>query len=161
MKTFYLQAFAAIPGRKATGWVALGNPENPYEAPAEGAFRKLANLSEISMSPSGDNQDITTLGEDWIPRIAGLKDCSTSASGYFDPTDPAQLLVIRSFMEDIPVWVRYYIQDGVGFQQSSWVSTPMEPSSAADGTTETSLEFDGNGELQFVGIDYSTVENNA
>ena len=117
---------------------------------ATGPFNTVQDLKEASISQSGNNQDVSTFGSDWIRRIQGLKDASYSLSGYYDGADASGQVALRSaWLNDSPVFVQFLPDGSTGFQQEVKVST-YEVSASVEGAQEVSIELEGNGPITAV-----------
>lgn len=117
---------------------------------ASGPFSTVGSLKEASISQSGNNQDVSTFGSDWMVRIQGLRDASYSLSGYYDAADAAGQVAIRSaWLNDTPVFVQFLPDGSTGFQQEVKVST-YEVSASVDGAQEVSIELEGTGPISLV-----------
>lgn len=117
-------------------------------------FTAVKELKEASISQSGNNQDVSTFDSDFVRRIQGLKDATYSLSGYYDPTDTAGQVAIRSaWLNDTALHVQILPTGATGasagFKQEVKVSS-FEVSASADGSAEVSIELEGNGTISIV-----------
>jgi predicted secreted protein len=119
-------------------------------ASSAGPFTAVADLKEASLSQSGNNQDVSTFGTEWIRRIQGLKDASYSLSGFYAPGDADGQVAIRdAWLAGTPLFVQFLPDGSTGFQQEVRVST-YEVSAAADATQDVSIELEGTGPITAV-----------
>lgn len=115
-----------------------------------GPFNVVDDLKEASMSQSGNNQDVSTFGSQWIRRIQGLKDASYSLSGFYNAGDADGQVALRSaWLTDSPLFVQFLPDGGNGFAQQVRVST-FEVSASVDGVQEVSIELEGDGPITAV-----------
>ncbi len=113
-------------------------------------FNLVADLNDATMSLSGDNQDITTFGQDYINRLQGLKDCTYSLGGFYKSDDTNGQVVIKSaLLNDTALYVQFLPDGTTGFQQEVKVSS-FELSASVDGTNDLSIDLDGTGAITTV-----------
>lgn len=123
--------------------VKVGSSEN-------GSFNTVADLKEASMSQSGNNQDVSTFGSDWIKRIQGLKDATYSLSGFYNGGDTNGQKALRdAWLGDDPIFVQFLPDGTTGFKQAVKVSS-YEVSASVDGVQEVSIELEGDGPISSV-----------
>lgn len=115
-----------------------------------GSWAIVAEMNDATCSISGNNEDITVFGNDFIRRLQTLKDGSFSVSGFYDPTDAdGQMRVLNALLDDTRIFMQFVNNNAdltVGFQQEVKVSS-FEVSGAVDGVQELSMEFEGHDTL--------------
>lgn len=117
---------------------------------AAGPFNTVRELKEASISQSGNNQDVSTLGSSWIQRIQGLRDASYSVSGYYDSGDTSGQVAVRSaWISNSPLFVQFLPDGATGFQQEVKVSS-YEVSASVEGAQEVSIELEGTGAITLI-----------
>lgn len=115
-----------------------------------GTYNVVAGMKDASMNISGDNQDITTFGEDYIVRLQGLKDVSYSLSGFLDLTDTnGQVRLQNALLNDSALFVKFLPDGTNGWKQEVKVSS-FEMNGTADGMVELSIELEGSDSITAV-----------
>lgn len=110
-------------------------------------YNAVKEINDMSISASGDNIDITEFGDDFINRLQGLKDCTFSLSGFYDPTDTTgQVVIQNAWLNDSILYVRIKPNGVAGFKQEVKVST-FEVSASVDGAVEVSIDLEGSGNV--------------
>ena len=108
------------------------------------AWDEVLGIKEASMQNGADNQDISTFGANYIKRLQGLKDCSYSLSGNYEPTDTTGQVAIRAAWEaDTTLYIGFLPDGTAGFEQVVVVSS-FEISGAVDGVVEVSIDLEGS-----------------
>ena len=111
----------------------------------------IDELNEASMNVAGENIDITKFGDDFVNRIQGIKDCTYSISGFYDPADTnGQLAMWTAFLADTDIWIAFLSDGSAGFEQEVKVSS-FEISTSVDGAVEVSIELEGTGAIAAYG----------
>lgn len=109
----------------------------------DATYETVLALNDATMTIDGDNQDITSFGDNWMARLQGLKDASYSISGFFDVADTTGQLVIRAALINGTDLYIQFLPDGTsGFTQKV-VPSSLEISSAVDGVSEISMDLEG------------------
>lgn len=114
-----------------------------YDASAGTAA--VVGMSEWSISQSNNVIETTAFGEEWVDRIAGIKDWSLSFSGNRD-TDSSQGTLISAALAGSVVGFRVY-ESASGYWSGSVILDSMEPSIAYDGKGDISFGGSGKGAL--------------
>lgn len=113
-------------------------------------YYTVANLKDASMSISGDNQDITDFGKDYIVRKQALKDVNYSLAGYYDSADTTGQLKIRSaLVNDTTLYIKFKVDGTNGWKQIVKVAS-FEVSDSVDGVAEVSIELEGSDDISVV-----------
>ena len=136
---------AQLKGRKITVQVS----------PDDTAWSTLGEMNSADMSVAGNTLDVTKFGDDDVERILGLRDCSWSFSGFYDPTDTnGQVAAQSSLLNDTPLYVQVQFNPGgtsgqKGFKQQVIVSKLDVKATVAD-TVTIDLSCDGTGAITAV-----------
>jgi predicted secreted protein len=108
------------------------------------AWAEVLGIKEASMQNGADNLDISTFGNAYIKRLQGLKDCSYSLSGLYEPTDTTGQVAIRNaWANDTALYIGFLPDGSAGFEQIVFVSS-FEISGAVDGVVEVSIDLEGS-----------------
>jgi predicted secreted protein len=109
----------------------------------DAAYNAVDEINSVSMNHGGNNYDVSEFGASYVSRIQGLKDCSWSLSGFYDPADTNGQVVIRTaFTAGSDLYVRMYPDGSAGFKQQVAVSG-FNISGSVDGPVELSIELEG------------------
>lgn len=97
---------------------------------------------EYSWSGEGDNQDKTAFGDDYIKRIQGLKDFTSSLSKFYvDST------FVDHLTDGAVVVLEFYVDSSSAYDVRAWaICSSNEISASVDGLVEESIEFEGTGD---------------
>jgi|SRR5579885_2138877 len=107
----------------------------------------VALMDSWEVNPSADMLDITSFGDDWKTKIAGLKDWSAKVSGNFDYTDTdGQVALVTAFINGTTVTLKLYTDDTHYVTGSAFVTSfPIKVGVSDKETVE--FDLDGTGAL--------------
>lgn len=112
---------------------------------SDGTYNTIADLNSATMTHAGNTIDISEMGVDYVQRIMGLKDCTYSLGGFYDPTDTTgQVRIRNAWLNDTALYVAFLPDGSTGFKQEVKVSN-FEISASADGAVEVSIDLEGSG----------------
>jgi len=110
-----------------------------------GTYNTVADINSATMTHAGNTIDVSAMGTDYIQRIMGLKDCTYSIGGFYDPTDTTgQVRIRNAWLNDTALFVAFLPDGSTGFKQEVKVSN-FEISASADGAVELSIDVEGTG----------------
>lgn len=113
-------------------------------------FNTVAELNSCDMALAGNTIDVTTFGDDFIAKIQGLRDCSWTCDGNYDPTDATGQAAIRdALLNDTDVYVQFLFDGAAGFKQQVRPSKFEVKATPADPVT-VSFTLDGTGAVTAV-----------
>ena len=116
----------------------------------DATYYELTLCNSGSHSIAGDNQDITSFGQDWIVRIQGLKDGTYSFGGFFDNSDTTgQIAVRNALINDSALYVKVEYDGTNGYKQQVRVAS-FDTEASVDGVVEYSIELEGTGAVTAV-----------
>ncbi len=119
-----------------------------------GGFSSLAGVNDVSISLSRNLVDVSTMNasDDFIKRLATLKDFPISISGFFEPTDTAYGHLQSAFIDpSLPIVIKVQF-DGTkaatkrGFQVTALVES-IDVSASVDGAQEVSISLQSNSDV--------------
>lgn len=112
------------------------------------SYTDVEEINEASMSLEGDNQDISTLGSEFVKRLQGLKDGTYELSGFYEKGGQ-QEEIRQAWLDGDNVFFQFLPDGESGFQQECLVAS-FEVETAADGTVEVSIELEGTDAIEMV-----------
>ena len=103
----------------------------------------VAHINDWELSPSSNIMDITSFGDTWKNKLAGLFDSTTKCSGFYDMSDTnGQKALWDAFTGGTTVSVVLYTDTTGNIAVTSLVkSVPIK--AAVDSTVEVEFDFEG------------------
>ena len=110
----------------------------------------VVDVSSWSMDLGADTLDVTALGDDWKKFIAGLKEWSASAEGFYSVhTDTAgQKALQDAYLGSTEVSLKLYVNATNYYSGSAYISG-LSVEDPVDDTVSISFEFQGTGPLTY------------
>lgn len=119
------------------------------------AYNAVGEMNSVEMNMQGNTLDVTAFGDDDVARILGLRDCSWSLSGWYDPTDATGQIAIRdALLNDTPLYVKVLLAPTAtaglqGFKQQVIPAT-YNPKGAVAEVIAVDFALDGSGPVTAV-----------
>jgi predicted secreted protein len=110
----------------------------------------VMDISSWSLELGTDTLDVTALGDDWKKFIAGLKEWSASAEGFYSVhTDTTgQRALQEAYLNGAEVSLRLYVNAANYYSGSAHISG-LSVEDPVDDTVSISFEFQGTGALEY------------
>ena len=110
----------------------------------------VVDISSWSLDLGADALDVTALGDEWKKFIAGLKEWSASAEGFYSVhTDTnGQKALQDAFLNCSEVALRLYVNTSNYYSGSAYISG-LSVEDPVDDTVSISFEFQGTGPLAY------------
>lgn len=109
----------------------------------------VALMDSWELSPSADMLDITSFGDSWKNKIAGLKDWNAKISGKYDMTDiNGQAALWTAFLNGTTVSLKLYVDDTHYLSGSAFVKS-MSPKVGVADVESVDIELDGAGAVAY------------
>jgi predicted secreted protein len=110
----------------------------------------VVDVSSWSLELGTDTLDVTALGDSWKKFIAGLKEWSASAEGFYSVhTDTnGQKALQDAYLNSTEVSLRLYV-NAVNYYSGSAYISGLTVEDPVDDTVSVSFEFQGTGALAY------------
>ena len=110
----------------------------------------VVDISSWSMELGVDALDVTALGDDWKKFLAGLKEWSASAEGFYSVhTDTlGQKALQDAYLNSTEVSLRLFVNPTKFYSGSAFISG-LSVEDPVDDTVSISFEFQGTGALTY------------
>ncbi len=110
----------------------------------------VVDVSSWSLELGTDTLDVTALGDSWKKFIAGLKEWSASAEGFYSVhTDTnGQKALQDAYLNSTEVSLRLYV-NAVNYYSGSAYIYGLTVEDPVDDTVSVSFEFQGTGALAY------------
>lgn len=110
----------------------------------------IVNISSWSLELGADTLDVTALGDDWKKFIAGLREWSASAEGFYSVhTDTAgQRALQNAYLNSAEVALRLFV-NATNFYSGNAHISGLSVEDPVDDTVSISFEFQGTGALTY------------
>jgi predicted secreted protein len=110
----------------------------------------VVDVSSWSLELGTDTLDVTALGDNWKKFIAGLKEWSASAEGFYSVhTDTnGQKALQDAYLNSTEVSLRLYV-NAVNYYSGSAYISGLTVEDPVDDTVSVSFEFQGTGALAY------------
>ena len=110
----------------------------------------VVDISSWSLELGTDTLEVTALGDDWKKFIAGLKEWSASAEGFFSVhTDTAgQKALQDAFLNGTEVALKLKVNATNYYSGNAYISG-LSVEDPVDDTVSISFEFQGTGALSY------------
>ena len=110
----------------------------------------VVDISNWSLEIGADTLEVTALGDDWKKYIAGLKEWSASAEGFFSVhTDTGgQAALQNAFLSGTEVALRLKVNAVNYYSGNAYISS-LSVEDSVDDTVSISFEFQGTGPLSY------------
>ncbi len=110
----------------------------------------VVDVSSWSLELGADTLDVTALGGDWKMFIAGLKEWSASAEGFYSVhTDTTgQKALQDAYLNSTTVSLKLYVNTTNYYSGSAYISG-LSVEDPVDDTVSISFEFQGTGILAY------------
>ena len=110
----------------------------------------VVDVSSWSLELGADTLDVTALGDDWKKFIAGLKEWSASAEGFYSVHTDAtgQKALQDAYLNSTEVSLKLFVNATNYYSGSSYISG-MSVEDTVDDTVSISFEFQGTGALEY------------
>jgi predicted secreted protein len=113
------------------------------------AANTVALMDHWEVNPQADILDITSFGDTWHNKLAGLKDWTAKISGKYDHTDTnGQAAIWTAFLAGTSVTPRFTI-DGTHYLSGNALIKSFGPKVAVDGLEEIEIVFEGIAALAY------------
>jgi predicted secreted protein len=120
-----------------------------YEGSVKIGTFTVVLLNSWELSPSSDILDITSFGDDWKNKIAGLKDWSAKVSGQFDFSDTnGQLALWTAFLNGSTVSLVLSPDGTQTFTGTAFVKAVSPKAGVAD-VVSVDIDLDGNDAIAY------------
>ena len=112
---------------------------------------EIMNLKNWKLDISREAIDANVFGDSWAKAVAGLGSWTCSCEGFFTADDTTgQIAVQAAFVAGTKVTVNLYTDNTNYFTGEAYI-VKFSPSNDAKGTVDVSIEFKGNGAIEFEG----------
>jgi predicted secreted protein len=110
----------------------------------------VVDVSSWSLELGADTLEVTALGDDWKTFIAGLKEWSASAEGFYSVhTDTTgQKALQDAYLNSTEVALKLYVNTTNYYSGSAYLSG-LSIEDPVDDTVSISFEFQGTGALVY------------
>jgi predicted secreted protein len=110
----------------------------------------VMDISSWSLELGADTLDVTALGDDWKKFIAGLKEWSASAEGFYSVHTDAtgQKALQDAYLNSTEVSLKLFVNATNYYSGSAYISG-MSVEDPVDDTVSISFEFQGTGALSY------------
>jgi predicted secreted protein len=110
----------------------------------------VLNISSWSLELGTDTLDVTAFGDDWKKFIAGLKEWSASAEGFFSVHTDAtgQKALQDAFLAGTEVAIKLNVNNTNYYSGNAYISG-LSVEDPVDDTVSISFEFQGTGALTY------------
>lgn len=110
----------------------------------------VVDVSSWSLELGADTLDVTALGDDWKKFIAGLKEWSASAEGFYSVHTDAtgQKALQDAYLNSTEVSLKLFVNASNYYSGSAYISG-MSVEDPVDDTVSISFEFQGTGALSY------------
>jgi predicted secreted protein len=110
----------------------------------------VVDVSSWSLELGADTLDVTALGDDWKKFIAGLKEWSASAEGFYSVHTDAtgQKALQDAYLNSTEVSLKLFVNATNYYSGSAYISG-MSVEDPVDDTVSISFEFQGTGALSY------------
>ncbi|MEN8493477.1 phage tail tube protein [Dehalococcoides sp. THU3] len=110
----------------------------------------VVDVSSWSLELGADTLDVTALGDDWKKFIAGLKEWSASAEGFYSVHTDAtgQKALQDAYLNSTEVALKLFVNATNYYSGSAYISG-MSVEDPVDDTVSISFEFQGTGALSY------------
>lgn len=106
-------------------------------------------LNSWELSSSADILDITSFGDDWKNKLAGLKDWNAKASGQYDFSDTdGQKAIWDAFLAGSTVGLELSPDGTQKFTGNAYIKSPPIKAGVAD-TVTVEFDFEGNDAITY------------
>jgi predicted secreted protein len=113
------------------------------------ATQVVALMDHWEVNPDAAILDITSFGDAWHNKIAGLKDWTAKIGGKYDHTDTnGQAALWTAFLAGTSVTPRFGI-DGTHYLSGNALIKSFGPKVSVDGLEEIEIEFEGIAALAY------------
>ncbi len=120
-----------------------------FEGSVKIGANTVALLNEWELNPTSDILDTTAFGNSWKEKLAGLKDWTVKASGFYDFTDTnGQKALWDAFNNGTTVSLVLSPDGTQTFTGSALVKSPPIKSSV-DSTVSVEFDLEGTGALTY------------
>lgn len=110
----------------------------------------VVDVSSWSLELGADTLDVTALGDDWKKFIAGLKEWSASAEGFYSVHTDAtgQKALQDAYLNSTEVSLKLYVNATNYYAGDAYISG-LSVEDPVDDTVSISFEFQGTGPLTY------------
>ena len=110
----------------------------------------VVDISSWSLELGTDTLDVTAFGDDWKKFIAGLKEWSASAEGFFSVHTDAtgQKALQDAFLASTEVSIKLNVNNTNYYSGNAYISG-LSVEDPVDDTVSISFEFQGTGALTY------------
>jgi predicted secreted protein len=120
-----------------------------YEGSVKIGTFTVVLLNSWELSPSSDILDITSFGDDWKVKLAGLKDWTAKASGQFDFSDTNGQLAVWTAMLNGSTVSLVLSPDGTQtFTGTAYVKAVSPKAGVAD-VVSVDIDLEGTDQLSY------------
>ena len=116
-----------------------------------GAYNVVAGVRSAKMTRNGQTVDVSTLTDNDIVRLQGIKDAKYEISGNFEGADTNGQVAIRNALEtDSEIWLQF-LPDGVaGWKQQVKIAESSPETGGPDDKVSWSASIEGTGAVSTV-----------
>lgn len=121
-----------------------------------GGYTAMAGVNNVSVSLSRTLVDVSAMNgsDDFVKRLAALKDFPMSISGFFAAADTAYGHMKANFASGTQLEVRIYFDPTAGAGNTGFYTDCMvesiEVSASVDGAQEVSISLQSNSDVTFL-----------
>ena len=113
-------------------------------------FTAVGELNACDMGLAGATLDVTKFSDTFIEKIQGLRDCSWTLDGFYDPGDTSGQVAIRgALLNDTACYIEILFDGTAGLKQQV-VPSKYDVKAAVAGVVAVSITLDGTGPVTAV-----------